>query len=313
MSKKIDFNGWLISSSWLIGSSIAVSVLIAGACSSDGTSVMETDETTIEETPDETPSTVEETPGENPSTGGTPSVVFSCEEIATKFVTRGSVNTDLPDPVVSAVCSDDTVTVTSNGIPDFPYFELSPGTPSADLVDYTFPATPAVADAVTAIPIVGEIGVAINGIPIYGATEGPGGDVLARPGGFTECGGHNGPTGYHYHILSVVGSDYCLFTEAETTAEPKLFGYALDGYPIYTGNTQYTSSWYLNDSSLFATDTWTAHVYSEGSGDLDQCNGRTDEEGNYAYYTTEGFPYTLGFFRGVVNIQTETQNGGPAR
>nr|MBX2885874.1 YHYH protein [Granulosicoccus sp.] len=190
-----------------------------------------------------------------------------------------------------------------NGIPDFPYIATSPGVPTANLVDYVIPATPTLAAELTAIPIVGSIGVAVNGIPIYGPTEGPGGDVLSRPGGFVECGGHNGPTGYHYHIFDVNGSDFCRFTENDVANGPVLFGYALDGYPIYSGNTEYTSSWYLEDASLFATDTWTAHVFAEGSGDLDQCNGRTDENGNYAYYTTEGFPYTLGCFRGVVELQ----------
>jgi len=86
------------------------------------------------------------------------------------------------------------------------------------------------------------------------------------------------------------------------TPDPILFGYALDGYPIYTGNTQYTSSWFLEDESLFATDTWSAHPSSAGSGDLDECNGRTDENGNYAYYTTDTFPYVMGCFRGVLDL-----------
>ena len=237
-------------------------------------------------------------------------VAFTCEQIATKFVTKGSANPDLADPQVSATCEDDTVTVSANGIPDFPYIATSPGVPEANDVDYVFPATPMVADEVTAIPIVGEVGVAINGVPIYGPTEGPGGDVKARPGGFTECGGHNGPTGYHYHLFDVTGSDACLFSESDIEAAPVLFGYALDGYPIFSGNTRYTSSWFLSDESLFATDTWSAHTYSEGSGDLDQCNGRFDEDGNYAYYTTEEFPYVLGCFRGEVTLPTATDNGG---
>jgi hypothetical protein len=269
-------------------------VALSSACSSDGTPVVTPDETTPDEsTPD-----------------GTTTTAFSCDEIATKFVTKGSANADLPDPEVSASCENDTVTITSNGIPDFPYIETSPGNPTARDLEYTIPATPVLADAVSDIPALGAIGVAINGIPIYGATEGTGGDVLSLASGFTECGGHNGPTGYHYHTFDATGSDSCLFTEAQATAEPQLFGYAFDGYPIYSGNTQYRSSWFLNDASLFATDTFSAHAYSEGSGDLDQCNGRTDEDGNYAYYTTDSFPYTLGCYRGVANVE-EPGTGGP--
>ena len=238
--------------------------------------------------------------------------VFSCDEISTKFVTKGSANADLADPEVSASCVDDNVVINSNQIPDFPYIETSPGVPSVNELEFTIPAIPTVAETPIAVPALGALGVAINGIPIYGATEGTGGDVLSLGGGFTECGGHNGPGGYHYHTFDIDGSDYCLFSEAEATAEPQLFGYALDGYPIYSGNFQYTSSWYLSDPSLFATDTFSAHTFVEGSGDLDQCNGRTDANGNYAYYTTDSFPYTLGCYRGVVT-QAEGGGGGGGR
>jgi len=239
----------------------------------------------------------------------TSTAAMACDEIAAVFVTKGSANADLADPQVSATCVDETVVITSNQIPDFPYIETSPGSPREYELEYTIPAVPTVADAISDVPALGALGMAINGIPIFGATEGTGGDVLSLAGGFTECGGHNGPTGYHYHLFSVSGSDVCLFSEAEATAEPQLFGYAFDGYPIYSGNFQYTSSWFLSDETLFATDTFSAHTYAAGSGDLDQCNGRTDEDGNYAYYTTESFPYTLGCYRGVT---IENTGGGPA-
>ena len=81
-------------------------------------------------------------------------------------------------------------------------------------------------------------------------------------------------------------------------------GSAADVYPIMSGTVcadascssvkQLTSSWKLTDSSLFASDTWSAHSYEAGSGDLDKCNGRTESDGQYRYYTTTTFPYTLG-------------------
>lgn len=220
----------------------------------------------------------------------------SCEEIAALFETLGSANPDLPDPFVSASCSEDVVTVIANSIPDFPYIQTSPGLPSEIENTYTFPVTPTVADTTTEIPIVGAIGIAVNGIPIFGPTEGPGGDVMARPGGFTECGGHNGPSTYHYHLFLVTGSDRCRFSEADGRV---VYGYAFDGYPIY-GGYDYTSSWELTDESLYDSDTWAAHTYVEGSGDLDECNGRVDADGNYGYYATESFPYLLGCFRGAL-------------
>lgn len=230
-----------------------------------------------------------------------------CEAIAANFVTLGSANVDLADPVLTASCDGDNVVINSNSIPDFPYIATSPGNPREFEVEYTFPVTPTRADETTAVALIGAIAVAINGIPIFGPTEGAGGDVLALGGGFTECGGHNGPTGYHYHTFDATGSDACRISEAEAMAAPVLYGYAFDGYPIYSGNYQYTSSYELTDESLFATDTWSAHTYVEGAGDLDECNGLTDEDGNYAYYTTDTFPYVLGCYRGV---PSESGEGG---
>ena len=223
-----------------------------------------------------------------------------CEAIAAAFVTQGSANADLADPEVAATCTGESVIVTSNGIPDFPYIETSPGLPRAFAYEFEIPVTPIVAETPGDVPLLGSLGVAINGVPIFGPTEGGGGDVYALGGGFTECGGHNGPTGYHYHTFDATGSDDCLFSEEEVSAESVLFGYAFDGYPIYSGNYQFTSSYELTDDTLFATDTWAAHTYVEGSGDLDECNGRIDEDGNYAYYTTDEFPYVLGCFVGEV-------------
>ena len=224
----------------------------------------------------------------------------ACAQIAAGFSTLGSANPDLPDPEVSVTCEGDSFIVRSNQIPDFPYIETSPGSPRASELEFTIPVTPVDAETPGAVPLIGEIGVAVNGIPIFGPTEGAGGDVMALGSGFSECGGHNGPSGYHYHTFDVTGSDTCRFSEAEAAAAPVLYGYALDGYPIYSGNFQYTSSYVLTDESLFATDTWSAHSYVEGTGDLDVCNGRFDDEGNYAYYTTETFPYIIGCYRGEV-------------
>ncbi len=159
---------------------------------------------------------------------------------------------------------------------------------------YTFPATPTVAETPGEIPTIGAIGIAVNGIPIFGPTEGTGGDVKARPGGFTECGGHNAPSTYHYHLFLVTGSDRCRFSAADGRV---VYGYALDGYPIY-GEFDYTSPSELTDESLFDSYAWSVYTYVEGSGDLDECNSVVDEEGNCGYYATAGFPYLLGCFRG---------------
>ncbi len=233
-----------------------------------------------------------------------------CDEVAALFVTRGSANPDLDDPEVSATCDGDDLVVTSNAVPDYTYIETSPGSPRGDESTYTIPASPSIADEVTPIPYIGSAAVTLSGIPIYGPTEGTGGDVDSLPGIVSACGSHNGPTGFHTHKILTSSETDCFFTPEEVAEAPQLVGYAFDGFPIYTGIDQYTSSWELTDETLFASDTWAAHTYVEGSGDLDECNGLTDEDGNYAYYTTEGFPYVLGCFAGVVDLDAAGGGGG---
>ncbi len=238
----------------------------------------------------------------------------SCDDVAATFVTNGSANADLPDPEVEASCEGESVVITSNGIPDYTYVETSPGTPDAVELTFTIPASPSIAEETTDVPLLGTAAVAVNGIPIYGPTEGTGGDVLSLDGALSECGSHNGPTGFHIHLFGTSETTDCMFTSDEAAAEPQLLGYALDGFPIYTGNDQYTSSWELTDESLFATDTWAAHTYIDGSGDLDECNGITDDDGNYAYFTTDTFPYVIGCYSGVVDLDAAGAggNGPPA-
>ena len=247
----------------------------------------------------------------DPADRASGSVDLTCDETAALFAAGSSVNPDLADPESSAVCDGDTIVVTSNGIPDYTYVETSPGSPRANEYVFEIPAEPQLANETTDVPALGTAAVSLTGIPIYGPTEGTGGDVLSL-GNLSDCGSHNGPTGFHIHLFGTSDETDCLFTSDEVAAEPQLLGYALDGYPIYTGNDQYTSSWALTDESLFATDTWVAHSYVEGSGDLDECNGRVDENGDYAYYTTDTFPYVLGCYTGVVDLTAAGGGGGGA-
>lgn len=274
-----------------------------------------TDTTSPDTTPDTTSPDIAadaESTDTEPAAGDAVAGSVGCEETAALFVTRGSANADLDDPEVSATCEGDTLIVTSNGIPDYTYIETSPGQPRDQENAFVIPATPTMADTVTDIPLLGTAAVSLGGIQIFGPTEGTGGDVESLPGILSDCGSHNGPSGFHIHLILTSAETDCLFTPDEVAAEPQLVGYAFDGFPIYTGSDQYTSSWQLTDESLFATDTWAAHTYVEGSGDLDQCNGRTDDDGNYAYYTTATFPYILGCYAGVVDLDAAGGGGGGA-
>ncbi len=236
-----------------------------------------------------------------------------CAATAAQFATRGSANVDIEDPYVDATCVGDSIIVVSNAVPDFTYIGTSPGVPGGREFTFTIPANPVQAGALTDIPYIGAVAVTLSGIPIYGPTEGTGGDVDSLPGIISACGSHMGPTGFHAHkILSSTETD-CFFDPDQVAAAPQLVGYAFDGFPIYTGIDQYRSSWQLTDESLFASDTWAAHSYVEGSGDLDRCNGRSDAAGNYAYYTTAEFPYVLGCFAGQVELAAAGGGGGGDR
>ncbi|MFK7920193.1 MAG: YHYH protein [Ilumatobacter sp.] len=267
---------------------------------------------TIANTTTDTAAVIETATSESEAEPGSDTVeaASSCDDIAAQFVTRGSANPDLDDPEVEATCDGGNVIVDGNAIPDYTYIETSPGQPRDRDQLFSFPSSPTVADEVTAIPYIGTAGVTLGGIPIFGPTEGTGGDVESLPGILSDCGSHNGPSGFHIHLILTSSETDCLFTPEEVAAAPQLVGYAFDGFPIYTGIDQYTSSWELTDESLFATDTWEAHSYVEGSGDLDECNGLTDEEGNYAYYTTSTFPYILGCYTGVVDLDASGGGGG---
>lgn len=283
---------------------VCVIALSASACGS-----AEVDESAIATSPADTDTTTE-TEIEVERAAGEGEVLAGCEEVAALFVTRGSANPDLADPEVSATCEGEGLVITANAIPDYTYIETSPGAPRAQDISYTIPATPTVADETTAVPLLGAAAVTLGGIPIFGPTEGTGGDVDSLPGIISECGSHNGPTGFHIHKIMTSENTDCLFTPEEVAEAPQLVGYAFDGFPIYTGTGQYTSSWELTDEALFATDTWAAHTYVEGSGDLDECNGRFDEDGNYAYYTTDTFPYVVGCYTGVVDEALAAGGGG---
>ena len=129
---------------------------------------------------------------------------------------------------------------------------LSGGQPVA--TTFLIPTNPVAADA----PLFDErvLGVTLNGVRIDGAAP-----VNAILGAYTiaafdDCGGHFNPvSGYHMHA-----SMGCSGIEVEGHGEH--FGYALDGYPIYTA------------------------LAEESGSDLDQCGGHFTDEIGYHYHAS---------------------------
>src|SRR5262249_7735148 len=112
-------------------------------------------------------------------------------------------------PSLSASCNGSTVTVHSNGIPTYQYVALTPNGLQAKTSPFPFPQPPTAAASTPAVPLLGNVGVAVNGIPIYGVNEGPQpasdayGDPIAAAI-LDECGSHSAQQGtFHNHELFV--------------------------------------------------------------------------------------------------------------
>ena len=196
---------------------------------------------------------------------------------------------------------------------------------------------PASNGAYECAPARGPVGIAVNGVPIFGPEEGPGGDAVAleflyfnedrQPIDLGYCGAHNGPSGVHYHYdamcqfwddpngQTIVNYDY---TDLDSTQHSPIIGWAFDGYPIYgmyawddNGQVAPMKSSYEverssegGDQGYNGIDDWN---YVSGLGDLDQCNGRfgpTPEypDGTYYYVSTPISAST----KTVVNTDSQT-------
>jgi plastocyanin len=120
----------------------------------------------------------------------------------------------------------DELVITASGVPHHDHYSGpgGQGTNGVEPQDYEwrFPLSPTndtdcnpavSADGCDLAPELGPVAVALNGAPIYGPEDGPGGDAVATQIGQYEeteqniwlgiCGGHSGPGGiYHYHFDS---------------------------------------------------------------------------------------------------------------
>jgi hypothetical protein len=223
-------------------------------------------------------------------------------------VSAGSAGDGYPAPFLAVGCYGDEVVVDSNGIPSFEFEQVTPNALEEHDHTFRFPRAPAPAARTTAVPLGGEIAVAVNGLMIFGPTEAP--QAGYRDPILDElldyCNGHTAPGGmYHFHARPD-----CLFTDPAGDAS-LVVAYAFDGYPILWGG-DVTSSWqriasqFDGNGDPIYDDTpegaWDVHEYVAGSGDLDECNGRELEGGGYAYYATDTFPYFLGCYRGTPTL-----------
>ena len=212
--------------------------------------------------------------------------------------------------------------IVSNGIPDHePGRFPNRGNPNAITTQehrFRLPLHPTEADEPTPLGL-SPFGVAINGVPFdpgtadfWNGDRESGWQYEALSGeidlGLDAHNAHVQPGGaYHYHgaPAGVVGG--------EDDDRPTLIGYAADGFPVYAYakfEHEPKPSYRVKAGSrpngpggaydgTFVAD----YEYVEGSGDLDECNGRvgaTPEypEGTYHYFITNAFPFIPRLWRG---------------
>ena len=169
-------------------------------------------------------------------------------------------------PQLNVKCTDDSITIDANAIPTFTMNNTTPNPLRPARLHHEIPLNPQIADTITPIannegvPVLGDLGVTVTGIPIYGPTEATipadeiygsavyncllamKNDQLCAPGKQTKrgCGAHTGPQSYHFHYIE----ESCFQGEKSLIAEPwtlevdeqkasGVTGYALDGFPIY--------------------------------------------------------------------------------
>ncbi|MBU3743169.1 MAG: YHYH protein [Sediminibacterium sp.] len=121
----------------------------------------------------------------------------------------------------------------------------------------------------------GAIALAINGVPVFNALNNRGEDAYLA-GELDQWGGHCGRADdYHYHIIP---------EHLSSTDQILPIAFALDGFAIY-GNKE------PDGAAVFA---------------LDSCNGHFDAAHIYHYHATHHYPYSVGAFRGKVQIDPKT-------
>lgn len=120
----------------------------------------------------------------------------------------------------------------------------------------------------------GAIALAVNGIPVFNALNNRGEDALLA-GELDQWGGHCGRADdYHYHVVP---------EQLSSRAELPL-GFALDGFAIYGKREP--------DGSALQV--------------LDNCNGHLYGDNSYHYHASSQYPYSIGAFRGRVQIDPRT-------
>jgi hypothetical protein len=249
-----------------------------------------------------------------------------------------------PKPQVTITEADGYRIITANGLPNHPTGQFpgprNPNAITAQSYRFRVTLTPKATDTPTPYDRQ-PFGVALNGIPFdpftaeyWNRDRRSGWREAAHPAkgtlGIDSASAHVQPTGaYHYHGVPAP----LVIDQNKMT----LLGYAADGFPIYAPYapknaadsaspvTKLTSSYQLKPGqrppnsppgaydSTYDQD----YEYVPGSGDLDECNGRTGPTpefpaGTYYYVLTDTYPYIPRLFKGTPDPSFQRRGpGGP--
>lgn len=245
---------------------------------------------------------------------------------------------------VSITMNETHITIMANGLPDHDFESTLACSEANDCTraqnyEWTIPRSPSNEtsgghDATNCpeangdyecAPALGDVAIAINGVPFYGPEDGPGGDAVASQHDIYEedrqnielgvCHGHSGREGtFHYHADAnclhwhpedgKTILDYDISTPAavaQNTANGShspVIGVAMDGYPIYglwgyddqMNVVEMKSSYKLKEGET-GYNGIDDYVYDQGLGHLDVCNGHFGPtpdfpDGIYHYHST---------------------------
>jgi len=245
---------------------------------------------------------------------------------------------------VSITMNETHITIVTNGLPDHDFESTLACTQANDCTraqnyEWTIPRSPAndttgghdstncpeANGDFECAAALGEVAIAINGVPFYGPEDGPGGDAVASQHGVYEedrqpielgvCHAHNGQGGtFHYHADAnclhwhpgdgQTMLDYDISTPAavaQNTANGShsaVIGVSMDGYPIYglwgyddqMNIVEMKSSYKLKEGET-GYNGIDDYEFLVGLGHLDVCNGHfgpTPEfpDGIYHYHST---------------------------
>lgn len=153
-------------------------------------------------------------------------------------------------------------------------YDSNPNTISSQTILKQLPRNPTYSK--TPYCMGGEVGVMLNGVPLFNAFDAGLRDAPAHELQ-DSCDGHPQGSGeYHYHSLSA-----CLKNADYKT----VIGYAYDGFPI-TGS-QVTKTTYLTTKNLDECHGITSEIVIDGEKKI-----------SYHYVMTKDFPYSASCFRG---------------